>query len=91
VSYDLTWSRRTIPRGAAAVGAGVLAGGLGSGPDAALAQMAPATADEALKRLDRHRGPFEGWEAKARGRSLRPHVWQGDDDGGVSALGSNKS
>jgi len=51
VSNDLTWSRRTILRGAAAVGAGVLAGGVGSRPDAALAQTAPATADEALKRL----------------------------------------
>ncbi len=51
MSSDLTWSRRTILRGAASVGAGVLAGGLGSGPDAALAQTAPATADEALKRL----------------------------------------
>ena len=51
MSSDLTWSRRTILRGAALVGAGVLAGGLGSGPDAALAQAAPATADEALKRL----------------------------------------
>jgi carbonic anhydrase len=48
---DLVCSRRAVLRGAAAVGAGVLAGGAATWPGAALAQTGPATADEALKRL----------------------------------------
>jgi carbonic anhydrase len=50
MAKDFTVSRRSILRGAAVVGAGVLAVGLESWPDARV-QPEPATADEALKRL----------------------------------------
>jgi len=58
---DFAPSRRTFLRGAAAVGAGVLAGGLGSRPEAAFADAAPTTPDEALRRiLDGNRRFIEG-------------------------------
>ena len=51
MSKDRTWSRRTILGGAATAGAGVLGGALWPWPDTALAQTAPASPDEALRRL----------------------------------------
>jgi carbonic anhydrase len=67
MSKDLTWSRRTVLRGAAVVGSGVLAGGLRSWPGAAIAQTAPATADEALKRL------LDGHQRFTQGKITAPN------------------
>ena len=58
---DLALSRRTVLRSAVAVGAGVVASGFGSWPDAAYADAAPETPDAALKRLlDGNRRFVEG-------------------------------
>ena len=70
MSKDRTFSRRTILRGAV-VGAGVLAGGVGSWPVAALAKSTPETPDAALQRLlDGNRRFAEG-KVMAAGRDLK--------------------
>jgi hypothetical protein len=68
---DLTFSRRTVLRSAVAVGASVLAGGLGSWPSAAFADTAPETPDAARTRLlDGNRRFTEG-KILAANRDLR--------------------